>query len=347
MARFTFEVCIQDQVTELVRYIDEHWAKNHIFVTSRELLDWQHKNLDTGDYNFIMARHNKSGEICGVLGFIPTSHFSAELESEKEVWLAIWKVNEGPNYIGLGLGLLNFLKREFSVNNICSIGISPMVYPMYQTLGYFVGKMNHMVLLNNTMSTYRIAKVPSLLTLKVSTKKSSYYRVEEIEESQISSLLSDSSLYHNKTKKDGNYFVSRFLLHPNFRYRFIGVYSGTNLEAFLVVRVVEHLSSTALRVVDVQGNHTTISQVTSELHDLIVNEGHEYLDLMQYGMDINSLIDGGFSVVDPEGDLIIPDYFQPFVQKNIPMHFARYSQDKEAPFLLFKGDSDQDRPNII
>ncbi len=347
MARFTFEVCKQDQVTDLVKYIDEHWAKNHILVTSRELLDWQHKNLDTGDYNFVMARHNKSGEICGVLGFIPTSHFSAELESEKEVWLAIWKVNEGPKYIGLGLGLLNFLKREFSIKNICSIGISPIVYPMYQTLGYFVGKMNHMVLLNNTISAYRIAKVPTLLPCKVAAKKNSYYRVEEIEESQISSLLSDPSLYRNKTKKDGNYFVSRFLLHPKFRYRFIGVYSETKLEAFLVVRVVEHDSSTVLRVVDVQGNHTTISQVTADLHELIANEGHEYLDLMQYGMDVDSLIDAGFRLVDPEGELIIPDYFQPFVQKNIPMHFARYSPEKEESFVLFKGDSDQDRPNIM
>ncbi|MEZ8470157.1 hypothetical protein AB6D20_000725 [Vibrio splendidus] len=344
MARFTFEVCKQDQVTDLVKYIDERWAKNHILVTSRELLDWQHKNVYSGDYNFVMARHNKSGEICGVLGFIPTSHFSAELESEKEVWLAIWKVNEGPKYIGLGLGLLNFLKREFSINNICSIGISPIVYPMYQTLGYVVGRMNHMVLLNDTISEYRIAKV-STLPFKVTTKKNSYYRVEEIDESQISSLLSDPSLYDNKTKKDGNYFAARFLSHPKFRYRFIGIYNGTKLEAFLVVRVVEHDSSTALRVVDVQGKHTIISEVTMNLHDLIINEGHEYLDLMQYGMDVDSLIDAGFMLVDPEGELIIPDYFQPFVQKNIPMHFARYSQEKEASFVLFKGDSDQDRPN--
>ncbi len=346
MARFTFEVCKQDQVTDLVKYIDEHWAKNHILVTSRELLDWQHKNLDTGDYNFVMARHNKSGEICGVLGFIPTSHFSAELESEKEVWLAIWKVNEGPKYIGLGLGLLNFLKREFSIKNICSIGISQIVFPMYETLGFTVGKMNQLALLNNTLSDYRIAKVPETFTSSIG-QKNDQYKVVDIAKDQVASVLSDSDLYTNKTQKDGQYFTTRFLEHPKFEYRFLGVYKKDTLESFLVVRVVTQSESSAMRVVDIQGDLSSISRVTAHLHELLVAEGHEYLDIMQYGMDEESLVDAGFLQVDTDGELIIPDYFQPFVQKNIPIYFARQSQESEQSFVLFKGDADQDRPNIM
>ncbi len=346
MARFTFEICQQDQVSELVKYIDEYWAKNHVLVTSRELLDWQHKNVNTGNYNFVMARHNKSGEICGVLGFIPTSHFSDALESEKEVWLAIWKVNEGPKYIGLGLGLLNFLKREFAIKNICSIGISQIVFPMYETLGFTVGKMNQVALVNNTLPEYQIAKVPEQLTFS-RCQKNDQYKVVDIAKEQVVSVLSEDGLYQHKSQKDGQYFVTRFLKHPKFEYRFLGVYNRDKLESFLVVRLVVHNQSSALRVVDIQGDLTSIGRVTAHLYELLVTEGHEYLDIMQYGMDEGSLFDAGFVPVDTDGELIIPDYFQPFVQKNIPIHFARQSQEDELSFVLFKGDADQDRPNIM
>ena len=116
MARFKFAVCPADEVDDLVQYIEEHWAENHIFCKSRDLLDWQHKSRCGSYYNFIISRSTKDNRICGILGFIPTSHFSVSLAKYNQVWLAIWKVNEGPKYIGLGIALLNFLVREFSFN---------------------------------------------------------------------------------------------------------------------------------------------------------------------------------------------------------------------------------------
>lgn len=346
MARFTFEVCQQDQVRELVEYIDTHWARNHILVTSRKLLDWQHKSKQGDYYNFIMARHNKSGQICGVLGFIPTSHFSAELEPEKEVWLAIWKVNEGPKYIGLGLGLLNFLKREFSIKNICSIGISQIVFPMYQALGFEVGKMSQMVLVNALLKTYSIAKLPRSFCYP-SLVSTCGFTVADITEPHLSVELANANLFQNKTQKDYVYFVERFVKHPKFDYQFIGVYEQNKLKTFMVVRVVNYKQSSAMRVVDIQGELSAISKVSSNLHDLIADKGHEYLDIMQYGMDENELLNAGFIKVGAADDIVIPDYFQPFVQKNISIFFARQSLEHEASFTLFKGDADQDRPNIM
>jgi hypothetical protein len=346
MARFTFEVCQLNQVDELVDYIDNYWVKNHVLVTSRELLDWQHKSRQGDYYNFIMARHNKTGEICGVLGFIPTSHFSKGLEVEKEAWLAIWKVNEESKYIGLGLGLLNFLKREFSIKNICSIGISQIVYPMYQTLGFEVGQLSQLALINTNLDSYSLAKVPSAFVSENLVTAYNYH-IAFIEEEQLVEQLSDIRLFRNKTQKDSDYFIARFVHHPKFKYRFLGIYQGQELVAFMVIRTVEHNQCTALRVVDIQGDLTSIVQVTGSLLDLLVSGKHEYLDIMQYGMSEPELIEAGFIKVGEDEHIIVPDYFQPYVQKNIPIFFARQSCETEESFLLFKGDADQDRPNFM
>jgi hypothetical protein len=45
-----------------------------------------------------------------------------------------------------------------------------------------------------------------------------------------------------------------------------------------------------------------------------------------------------------DGNLIIPNYFEPFEQKNVKIELA-YKAD--FPYVAFKGDSDQDRPNIL
>lgn len=346
MARFTFEICQLNQVEELVEYIDTNWAKNHILVTSRELLDWQHKSQQGDYYNFVMARHNKTGKICGVLGFIPTSHFSKGLQSEKEVWLAIWKVNEGPKFIGLGLGLLNFLKREFEIKNICSIGISQIVFPMYQTLGFKVGQLSQFALVNTQREQYFIAKIPDGFACN-SLSENNNYTVDFIADSQIDKQLSNSELFNSKTKKNKGYFISRFVNHPKFKYRFLGIYRGLELIAFMVIKTVTHNQSTALRVVDIQGDLTSVSTVSDKLFNLLVVEQHEYLDIMQYGMDEEKLLDSGFIKVGIDERIVVPDYFQPFVQKNIPIFFARQSSDEESSFVLFKGDADQDRPNIM
>ena len=52
----------------------------------------------------------------------------------------------------------------------------------------------------------------------------------------------------------------------------------------------------------------------------------------------------GFLKLNPIGDVIIQNYFEPFERKNIRIEFV-YKANFD--YVIFKGDSDQDRPNII
>ena len=50
---------------------------------------------------------------------------------------------------------------------------------------------------------------------------------------------------------------------------------------------------------------------------------------------------GLFNIKD---DIIIPNYFEPFVRENIEINCAFRSQ---LDYIIFKADADQDRPSII
>ena len=104
-------------------------------------------------------------------------------------------------------------------------------------------------------------------------------------------------------------------------------------------------AASALRVVDIIGDESLLPWVTHALQDILENEGIEYLDLVSYGIDDGMLQHASLSKVDLTGDQIVnPNYFQPFTQKNIPIHFCVEGQI--SPNLrLFKADGDQDRPN--
>jgi hypothetical protein len=58
----------------------------------------------------------------------------------------------------------------------------------------------------------------------------------------------------------------------------------------------------------------------------------------------------GFSERTTEGEVVIPDHFEPFEFKNVEMNFAlKISEEirEKAQVRLFKSDGDQDRPNIV
>ena len=54
----------------------------------------------------------------------------------------------------------------------------------------------------------------------------------------------------------------------------------------------------------------------------------------------------GFQHLDlNQEEIIVPNYFEPFEKKNVKLEIAYKS--KSDNYVAFKGDSDQDRPNVL
>lgn len=79
---------------------------------------------------------------------------------------------------------------------------------------------------------------------------------------------------------------------------------------------------------------------------VICNVTAEYVDFYNIGIKEISSTTSGFIKRDSTSEVIIPNYFEPFEKKNIDLGYA-YKCDNNFNFCIFKGDSDQDRPNLI
>lgn len=346
MARFEINICLVEEVEDLVRYIHENWSENHILFTSRALLDWQHKSKCGNYYNFVIARSIKSKKICGVLGFIPSSHFSNALHKYKEVWPVLWIINEGPSYVGLGFALFNFLIKEYGFKSIYSISISESSLPIYEKMGFSIGYYSQLAIINSNLNNYQIASIDNKFKAPRLTEDK-HYNLCNINENSVNTELSDPNLYGYSVIKNVDYFINRYLKHPIFNYRFFGIYRDLKLCAFIVTRVVKHKQRSVIRVVDIQGDVVSITKTTKQFHDMLVKENHEYIDIMQFGLPEKLFIKSGFVKAESHKNIVIPDYFEPFVRNNIKIIFARKTEKLNNQIIMFKGDADQDRPNKI
>ena len=82
------------------------------------------------------------------------------------------------------------------------------------------------------------------------------------------------------------------------------------------------------------------------LIDLIKKYSAEYIDFYSYGMKSNYIIKAGFINRKKYQNLIIPEYFEPFVKKNIDLMYGYKTSIKYPLVRLFKADGDRDRPSF-
>ena len=147
-------------------------------------------------------------------------------------------------------------------------------------------------------------------------------------------------------QKSIQYFESRYLAHPIYNYKLFGVEESNKIIGVIVLRKVFNGSNSALRVVDFLGEPLALNGLYSNFQKLLNDNGSEYIDCYNYGIDESRFYNAGFTKRTKEDDVIIPNYYEPFEKRNVDLHFA-FKCDSNYNFVAFKGDSDQDRPNLL
>ncbi|CAM8623289.1 hypothetical protein MCEMIE11_00193 [Burkholderiales bacterium] len=328
---------LEEDLPRLMQYIDKEWMPGHILSRDSELFRYQHQCGPA--LNFIISENNV-GSINGILGFIPSS-----VAADSDVWLAMWKVSRGTGNPVLGIELLQYLKAQEHRTVLC-LGINPQTIGIYRYLGYATGTMNHHFLPNKAISSFQIGKIPSEVAyLERPFKHSSRISLRSVFCEDIPADFFLGTASHVLPRKDIAYFEHRYFKHPIYRYRVYGIYRDSELATLLVARLVCVEVASALRVVDIIGDESLLPWVTHALHDILENEGIEYMDLLSFGLDERLLQQACLSKLDLTSDqIVIPNYFQPFTQKNIPIHFF-VDQEISPKLRIYKADGDQDRPN--
>lgn len=335
---YEIRLCKIEEIDLLIAFLHNSWSEDHIFLKNKEVLNFQHQTLDS--YNFVVAYHCETNCFHGVLGIIsPDFYTDRKIGEGQHVWLAIWKVNKEIAKINsLGMDMLEYVETQFSPKSISAIGITDTVSLLYKLMGFQTKTMNHWFLPNKNIV------VPKLL---VGDLQNSNYQPEHSsdiilecgveQESEIQNFLSK-----NKARRNFRYIVQRYLKHPSYNYSIYGFKKlNAAIYAIAVGRPVSGNGAKAFRLTELFYELDHSSNVGVGLNELMVNNGYEYIDFLEFGFDTQSLVNAGF--IQCTDHRFVPHLFEPFVAERRDVKIAFKS--KEA-FSCTKGDSDLDRPNL-
>ena len=222
---YDIKFCDLNEIDDVVSFIDAYWKKGHALVKSRELMDWQHLDRKNNRYNFVFARHKKTGEIHSLLGFITTQFFDPEIKNTL-LWGAIWKTRDDVKAFGLGIMMYYYLKIEFDIETICLSGISEEGKNNYKSLGFFTGREEQYFFPNSTCKDFKIAKGIEKYQNK-SLKNTDGWSLKEISLQDYDALDKDAEYFlFDSRYKSKEYHKNRYFLHPVYIYRFYAVKEG-------------------------------------------------------------------------------------------------------------------------
>lgn len=331
--------CEVDQIPQLQKFIHDFWKSDHILSKNTELLKFQHLDPITGKINFVVAV-NESGEFTCILGFIPNYQYDASLKKDlgNSIWLAIWKRSPQASK-GIGMKLYEFLISHFNPVSVAAIGINDQIKETYKSLGFSTGQLDHYYFFRNWSKIASYSNSGNFLITEICRLGHSV----DYNEKYGKQIQNPSRI----PQKSWAYFINRYQKHPIYKYKFYGVFKDSKLMDIMVCRInyVKHPQASCMRIVDVFNNFCSCGDLTSALNKILTTEQCEYIDMLRYSSDYTNFGDIGMDYVN--GQIIIPNYFEPFDATRKTIEFAHKTTETKMPFVIYKGDSDQDRPNLI
>ncbi len=340
------EIADTDLVPDIMKFINTYYQEDHVLSKNKELFEWQYLAPSDEKCHFVLGREKLSGNIIGVLGFIETSQYDNQLAADNCLWLSLWQVIQDTGIPSLGLILLQYLIEHRPHNHIAVAGINPSHKGMYKAMGYKVKDMRHHYLLNTNINNYNVAVVPKDLTIPIINNKNTL-ELELIDGESLLKIYSNFDFHKTRTpKKTIKYIYNRYVNSLFYKYKLYMVKDVDDYLGVVVARECQVNAYKVLRLVDFLVEPRCIPYLANPLNKLIQNSNYEYVDFFQIGLNETELSNQGFLKIEPDSDVVIPNYFEPFVRKNCGITIC-FRGDHADNFIAFKADGDQDRPSIL
>ncbi len=328
-----FRPALISDCDDIMKFISSNVNKNHILAINKSFFLYEYADGDS--LNVLLAVEKNSGSLVGIYCF----YLYSQTDTGGDFAGGISQVSSECKIPLLGTTLYEKLKEFFSVRSIVSVGMNRNTsYEINRRRNdTYLGSLKHFYILSGN-GQYRIASIKEEnVPFVTEPDQQELFHYKNVEEMYIS--FDEDHFRERLPYKSRKYIEHRYFNHPIYRYSMYGM--GENL--VLVCREVEANGGKALRIVDVLGDASLIRHSGKALMGLMKDNGYEYIDFMEFGMDEADILAAGFTKLELTGANIIPNYFEPFVQKNIEVLCCASLQ----PALIFKADADQDRPSII
>lgn len=339
--RYDIRLGKKEDIACIMCFIDRYWKKDHILAKDKKLFEYEFLNGEL--VNMILAIERNTGEIEGIFGFLYCSN--GEDEKKIDLWGSLWKVVEEHNNEAL-LGI-ELAKRVYELTG-CRMHIGSGANPettiplrriFFQDK---TGKMKQYYCLNSNIQEFQICKIEKR---KVLPYAETLNLAEIVPLPDFDCFQTCFSMEKQKgyPYKDYWYIEKRFYKHPYYTYQIYGLKIKNEITAVVICREVEVQGNKALRIIDYIGDFNIFAETGFFWKKKMEECGYEYIDFFEFGLDDNILENAGFVCRENSDKNIIPNYFEPFLQENIDI-WVHYKLDGTT---FFKGDCDQDRPNLI
>ncbi len=305
---YSIRFAIAEDYKAICNYLETSWRPGHIFTKSKLLFDWQHWDAARSRYNMLLGC-TPSGDIHGVLGFIPNGQFDPALKFET-VFLCIWSVCEDARGHGLGSALLDFIEETLEPTFLATNGASEMSLGIYRKRGWETGKLEHWYILQDRSPAF------------------------------LPEHWNDRRAVVNLPRKSAEYVKNRYLIHPFYRYWNEPLRGGC---AVMRSCPLPEGDDMCIRIVDFVGKDSLFADV--RWHDYLDAQTACWIDIYCTGISHELLSGCGFTrrIAD---EVIIPCHFEPYEFKNIDVNYA-VKAPKGMPWRVVRGDGDGDRPNVL
>lgn len=338
--RYDIRLAKLEDIPMIMKFIDEHWRKNHILSKDRNLFEYEYVNKNR--VNFVLAIDKKEGSLDGIFGYLDCSYMNNE--NKKDIWGSMWKVTENAMpLLGIELAkrVYQFTNCRFQIGNGANTNTTIPLRKLF--FKEKTARMKHYYKLNENMEYFSIAvikqkQINRVLNETIQVIPKQFNSIEEIK--QVFDLEWNAQYI---PFKDYDYINKRYFHHPYYEYLVYGIGVDNTVQALLIMRELEVNSKKILRIVDFIGNQKMFEMIGTYLNTYLIRNQYEYIDFYTLGFEEVYILNAGFVERKENDKNIIPNFFEPFLQQNIEI-WTHYKEDNTT---FFKADGDQDRPNII
>lgn len=332
---YEFRLATPADIDAIMAFYKREWNRDHILANDREFFCYQHQVDDR--INFMLALNRETGEIEGAEGFV---QYSKEL---LDIGPVMWKVSSQARIPLLGIEVVKRLRAATQCRSYLGFGANPNTsYRLHETVFKLnVGKTDHYYMLADR-DTYRVASIVEKKLGRTDTRPPRLFLRPLANINELDRSFDYGAWADRRPFKDSWYLNRRYFEHPIYTYKAFAVEDGQGqTRSAIFSREVFQNNAKILRIVDIVGATETIAELGSEMQRMLREHHYEYIDIYCKGVDKSLFLRGGFAHKDENDPNIIPNFFDPFLQKNIDILYAV----PDGNVILFKGDGDQDRPN--
>lgn len=367
-----------DEYPEISRFLNEHWAADHVYVRKQELFEWtfrRSRHWDDDTYSFAVAEDNS--ELVGILGGIPFT-FNTFGKTSKGIWIVNYVIRPDHRRGSTALQLLSmFRKPPFQA--VIAFGINPATSSIYRVLrGQVLDEIpRHFLVLpgaqarmiNLLQAAYpdwpvdrarELGEAFRIDALPADGVRADGAIPEDWDEAQWPHLAAETA----GAARDSDYLTWRYMQHPNFKHRFITARDGSRIGlAVWRLETIRRETPQGRKDVDRIGRlleflpasrDNARELLTKFLQDL---SSCDALGADYYGYHGPTRMwaqEFGFRATQSVQDgPLIPSRFQPLDGKGGGIMSAMFlnerlppcSPDAQCSWYWTKSDSDQDRPN--